>query len=256
VPPKGVYPLWVGIALSIIVVLFLLIFLFFDVELQLMNTSKLLSSSRNVGYFDYRMKYFINIENIKNDVVYLKNKRVLGVLEVKPIEFSVMDKELQDLILKMYEKWLKNLTYPVQIVSRSTELDMSRWIDNIKESSSDNIRAKELSKFLQDTIAKQNVRNRVFYVIIPYEFSKKDETTSGKLKRFFGIKNKNIETDLRLEDFTSRINDNLRLLKNIGLDVRRLKTDELIGLYSSYFTDQTSSSESYITEYMTSEDIK
>ena len=68
--------------------------------------------------------------------------------------------------------------------------------------------------------------------------------------------NKNIETDLRLEDFTSRINDNLRLLKNIGLDVRRLKTDELIGLYSSYFTDQTSSSESYITEYMTSEDIK
>ena len=253
VPPK--YPMWVGITLSAIVVILLVVFFFFDIEMQLANASKLMNSSRNMGYFDYRIKYFMGIKTIKNNTVYLRNNKILGVIEVKPIEFSVMDKNSQDFVLKMYEKWLKNLTYPVQIVSRSTELNMTKWVTNIKESASDKQRADSLSRFLEHEAAKHSVRNRVFYCIIPYDVLKKKITKFDGLKKMFGLKTDESFNDSDFEDFNNRMLDSIKFLRNINLEARRLKTDELIGLYSSYFTDMTSSSESYITEYTTTIDV-
>ena len=53
-----------------------------------------------------------------------------------------------------------------------------------------------------------------------------------------------------LKDLSERINTTIEMLKPSGLELRRLDSSELLGLYSSYFINTPGGGRAYLTPVM------
>jgi hypothetical protein len=213
-----------------------------------------------VGYYDPKIDYFVPIKEINDNAVFLKTNRILAVLEVTPIDFSILSDEKQDYILNIYSNWLRSLDFEVQITCRSIDLNMSTWLNNLGRSQSvrsDLPRFRAFKKWITDFTEKNNVRNRVFYIIIPMNAQIKANVSPFKALTDW-LKGKGAQSINRddpayqkaLRTLANRVANCKESLESCGLSIRRLDNDELLGLYSSYFTNVPGGGRSYLTPVM------
>jgi len=226
---------------------------------KLLKLLQLNSSLRKVGYYDPKIDSFIPIREIVDDVVILKSNRLLAVLEVKPIDFDILSIEQQDYVLNVYNNWLNSLDFEVQITSRSIDLDMSAWLSNMKKmvlkTNASNF--KSFEKWIEEYTTKNKVRNRIFYIIIPLksDFKSGENIFKSMINSFLAIPQKTIDREdetykKALDDLNSRVLSSIDTLQPSNLKLKRLDTNNLLNLYSSYFTNNSGNERSYLTPVM------
>ena len=181
----------------------------------------------------------LEIQEIKDDVVVLKNKGLLAILMATSINFALKSIEEQDAIIYRYQDFLNSLDFPLQILTSSRKFDISPYINTLEqrqiqqENELLRIQTMEYIDFIKGLTEMTNIMTNSFYIIIPYNSS------LIRKKSFFDkIFNKEEKTDTKKEEFQTLKNNLWQRvefistgLRSLGIKTVPLNTEELVELF-------------------------
>lgn len=191
----------------------------------------------------------LQIGEIRDNVLVLKNGGLRGILRTSSINFNLKSEQEQNSIIYAYQGFLNSLEFPVQILVRSKKLDIDNYIEQVKK-----LGEKQENKLLQDQtyeyaeyikrlVEYADIMEKEFYVIVPYDPGRVQGT--NMFQSFFqrmapkdsyaDIKRRYAEFEHLNKGLIQRINVVKTGLENCGLKVKQLDTMEIIEVfYSSY----------------------
>lgn len=213
-------------------------FSFFKMDEYIKDVSYFLSNKRQIGYLDKEAEDFLGIENIEKRMVYLRDGRRLAIVNCIPINIAVKSDDERKAIAKNFKEFFNSLDFPIQIQMRTvdTSNDLAEYFDvseKLVRNVSTRVQSKKLldafikyREFFENHMKKHAIKNRVFYVVIPYE----------KIK---DIKKVEKQLDIRVKIIKEK-------LASVGIRCKRLSTNQLITLYSSHFEQYLESERDYL----------
>ena len=185
----------------------------------------------------------LEIEDIKEGVVILKNKALRGVIMVSSLNFALKSEEEQNAIIYQFQSFLNSLDFSIEIVVQSRRLNITGYLDKLKEfeQRQENellkIQTADYRKFIQDLIAGGSIMSKNFFVVVPFTLieipglraAKKQPTAVFSEERFQQAKSQ----------LWQRMEFVALGLRRCGLQCIPLNTAELIELFwSSYHPEE------------------
>lgn len=117
---------------------------------------------------------FIEILDVYDDVVILSGGNACVIVEVEATNFELLSQEEQNAKIYAYSSLLNSLSFPIQIVIRSKQLDISSYLetltDEAKKTTNPNL-ARQIGlyrAFVSELIKTNTVLDKKFYIVIPY----------------------------------------------------------------------------------------
>ena len=199
---------------------------------------------------------FLDISEIKEDTVILRDGTMRSVLMVSSINFALKSEDEQNALVAAYVSFLNTLDFPFQIVIQSRELDMDKYIQELRQKEKEQtnellkIQMAEHTAYIEELIAIGRIMNKRFYAVVPYD------PGSDKHKSFFTsladafkpavlIKIKEKLFWDRREMLTKRVDVVKSGLSSIGLVNVELDTQALIELFYNTYNPVSSANEKF-----------
>jgi len=194
---------------------------------------------------------FLDIAEIKDDTVIMKDGTLRAVILVSSINFSLKSEDEQNAIISSYVRFLNNLDFIFQIVIQSRELNMNSYLEYLqkKEKEQTNkllkMQTSEYVEYIKELTAIGKIMNKKFYIVVPYN------PVSDKHKSFFSSLQEALSPakSLKLQEkkfqkFKSmlqrRIESVVTGLESMGVSTVRLDPQSLIELYYKSYNPNTS----------------
>ncbi|MEA3354976.1 MAG: hypothetical protein U9Q63_00615 [Patescibacteria group bacterium] len=186
----------------------------------------------------------LNIEDIKEDLVILKDGSSCIILKTSAVNFSLLSEGEQDSTIYAYAGLLNSLNFPVQILITSERKNINSYLNllNIQKQKITNPLLKtQLEKyyvFIQKTVQENEVLDKKFYLSIPFSNLELgvSSTLSSALKK---QKNLPLDKSKIIEKAKTSLlpkKDHLiSQLTRLGLKTKQLTTPELIKLFFGYY---------------------
>ena len=194
---------------------------------------------------------FLEIYDIANDLVILKDGSASLILTVTAMNFGLLAEEEQDAIIYGYAGLLNSLNYSIQILIRSQTKDVTSYLNLLKEKEDETInrikkeQIKRYREFVADLVKERNVLDKKFYVIIPANALELGLVTAQSV--IPGVKSPDISTLdrnvilQRAKDLLEPKRDHLiSQFGRIGLFSRQLQTQEIIQLFYNIYNPESS----------------
>jgi len=191
----------------------------------------------------------LEIEDIKEGIVILKDGGACLVIAVTSINYDLLSEKEQEAIVYAYASLLNSLNFPIQIVIRTQQKDVSAYLNLLKEVAEKEkrplIREQILkyAKFVEETVKKNNVLDKKFYIVVPMSAleigAAKAFTaaiTPGKRKLPFPKAYILEKAKINLYPKRDHI---LRLLNRLGIKGKQLETRELIKLFFEIYNPES-----------------
>jgi len=196
---------------------------------------------------------FLNIGEIKDNVVVLKNGGLRAILQTSSVNFNLKSEEEQNSIIYAYQSFLNSLDFPIQIVIQSRKLDIDKYIENVKEAASrhENPLLKqqtlEYAEYIQKLVEYADIMEKDFYVIVPYDPYRAQKL--NPLEKFMqsissadsldNIKRRHREFDDLNKHLGERVNSVKTGLEACNLRVTQLATPQLIELFYRIYNPES-----------------
>jgi len=189
---------------------------------------------------------FVDVIEVKEDVMVLKSGALRSVLAVSAINYDLKSSDEQDAIISQYQNFLNSIDFPLQILIKSRKLNIDNYLEFItsKEKQQPNellrLQISEYKAFIQQMVSMSNIVDKVFYIIVPFSPIENKESgflanLSNMLNPKKGIIEKNEAFETYRNQLLQRVDHIIAGLSGIGLRIKPLQTQELIELlYSSY----------------------
>jgi len=116
----------------------------------------------------------LEIENIREGVLILKDKSLRGILAVSSMNFALKSEEEQNAIIYQFQNFLNSLDFPIQIYIQSRRLNLTGYIEKLEELERRQknellkIQTREYIKFIKDFLARNSIMTKGFFVIVPF----------------------------------------------------------------------------------------
>ncbi|MBI4119754.1 MAG: ATP-binding protein [Parcubacteria group bacterium] len=193
----------------------------------------------------------VDIQDIKDDVVILKNGGLRRVLLVTGINFDLKSEEEKNAILGAYQNFINSLDFSLQIVIHTRKLNIEGYLQKLKER--EMIETAELlqnqiaeyAEFVRSFVEANAVMNKKFFVVVPYDPIQIPKVEGLKLSKLFKRGGTPKMGKFSLEDVAHQINQlNQRVdrvtegLSEIGLRAVPLNTEELIELFYNVYNPE------------------
>lgn len=207
---------------------------------------------------------FLDVYDIVNDMVLLKDGTASIILQVGTMNFSLLAEQEQDAIIFTYGSLLNSLNYPIQISIQSQTKDVTKYLrlldEQVQKASSDRkaVLIKQYRNFVAALIKERNVLEKHFYITVPAGPAEMGLITPSSVlpgKAAFDITT--IEKSIILEKAANILEprrDHLSAQFNrLGLYTRQLNTQEIIqNFYINYNPEaaegqEISNNENYTT---------
>jgi hypothetical protein len=180
---------------------------------------------------------FIEIEDIQEDVVLMKDNSAVVVIEVGAVNFWLLSAEEQSSMIYSYASLLNSLSFPVQVLILSKRMDISSYLEylslKVKNQHNDVMKKRLVAyqDFIKNIVKKTTVLERRFFFAIPFSPLEMGATGAGAGKR------------LRKEYVISRAKTSLypkrdtliRLLTKIGLKATDMQQQQLVELFYNLY---------------------
>lgn len=179
---------------------------------------------------------FIEIEEIKDDVVLMKDFSAAAVIEVGAVNFWLLSTEEQSSMIYAYSELLNSLSFPVQILILSKKIDVSTYLDYLEEKinkqSIDILKKRMVGyrEYIKSVIKINTVLEKRFFFVVPFSPLEMgiSGTNPGSLNKEY------VFTRAKTALYPKR--DNLlRLITKIGLKGSILQRQELTELYYNLY---------------------
>ncbi len=204
-----------------------------------------------MGIFDPKKistQEHLDIEDIKDDLVVLKNGKVACVIETTSINFDLLDPREQDAKIGSFAAFLNSIRFPIQIVIRTQRTDIAKYLsllDNYKKKITSQPIVNQVTiyqDFIHTLTETTQILDKRFYTIIPSQ--KLSVVSTSWMKQLFGkpqrIVNLNQLVEKAKEELIPKKDQIIKNYGNIGVAAKQLTNDELIKLYYSvYEPDKT-----------------
>jgi hypothetical protein len=189
---------------------------------------------------------YVDVEEIRDGVIVLKNGTLRAVMLVSSINFDLKSTEEQDSIISQYQNFLNSIDFPIQIVISSRKLNLNPYLDYLKQKEAhvtNELLAFQLSEyrnFVQNLTQVSNIMSKFFYVVVP--FAPIESKEGGFFRNLLSGRNPKQMIMHRRGLFETYKNQLWQRIEHIsaglsgtGVKVTPLKTEELIELlYNSY----------------------
>lgn len=187
-------------------------------------------------------QHYLDIAEIKEDCVIMKDGTLRAVLLVSSLNFALKSEDEQNAIISAYISFLNFLEFPLQIVIQSRKLDIDGYLNRLKkiekEQTNELLRMQttEYRQYITELVEIGDIMNKRFYIVVPYNpLSDKEKSW---LKKFFGLFSAARQVKLSQDAFTKRRHALFQRVEHIvgGLASMTLKsvvldTQSLIELY-------------------------
>lgn len=199
-------------------------------------------------------KQLVEVSNIIDNVVLLKNGSLRAVIEVSAINFELRSEGEQIAILQNFQRFVNSIDFPLQIVMHSRKLNIDEYLKLIDQFSNEltnellKIQATEYSKFVGELSDLSNIMSKKFYIVVPFyvfEAPLKSGITQS-LKSIF--KSSTIVKELtpeQLETYKSQLLQRTELifdgLIGLGLKAKTLEGDDLMNLFYGLYNPSSKS---------------
>jgi len=117
---------------------------------------------------------FLEIEQIREGIVILRDKTLRGVLMISSLNFALKSEEEQNAILYQFQEFLNSLDFSCQILVQTRKLNITGYLDKLKglEEKQENellkIQTRGYREFIASMIKEGVIMTKSFYVIIPF----------------------------------------------------------------------------------------
>jgi len=182
---------------------------------------------------------FLEIEEIKEGVMILKDKSPRGILMVSSLNFALKSEEEQNATIYQFQNFLNSLDFSIQFFIQSRRLNMTGYLDRLKEleQKQENellkVQTAEYRKFVSSLLAKGIIMTKNFFVIIPFTLIEIPGMGTKKKERI------SILTEEQFQRAKSQLLQRMEFvalgLRRCGLQSVPLNTSELIELLWSLY---------------------
>ncbi|KKS65829.1 MAG: hypothetical protein UV40_C0025G0005 [Parcubacteria group bacterium GW2011_GWA1_42_7] len=115
----------------------------------------------------------IDIEEIKDGIIYLKNGGMRAILLTSSINFALKSSDEQDALIFKYQSLLNSLDFPLQISVISRRIDLSSYLAVLEQKKREQpnellkIQIDEYMDFIKNLVQISNIISQSFLVVIP-----------------------------------------------------------------------------------------
>jgi hypothetical protein len=168
----------------------------------------------------------IDIEGVRDGVLMLPHRKYRVALSVSSVNFELKSEDEQDAIIDTYESFLNSVGCPLQILIRTREIDMDKYLHELDErlsSETEEIYKTQLQnydEFIRSLITTNKILTRNFYVIVPYDASSK------------------IDFDSIREQLALRVDIVQKGLARLGMQSHELSSLEVLDLFYSFYNPE------------------
>lgn len=185
---------------------------------------------------------FLEIDQIREGVIVLKNRTLRGVLMVSSLNFALKSDEEQNAIIYQFQNFLNSLDFTIEIVAQSRKLNIASYLDKLKELEKKQedellkIQTADYGKFIEELIKGGSIMSKNFFVVVPFTLFEARAKTKTRLIDL--IKTSHVAGPLTENQFQRTKNQLWQRMEFIALGLRRfglhsvpLSTPELIELF-------------------------
>lgn len=198
---------------------------------------------------------YLDIAEIKDDTVVMKDGTLRAVLLVSSINFALKSEDEQNAVIDSYVRFLNNLSFTLQIVIQSRELDIDDYLEYLKGKEKEQtnkllkVQTADYIEYIKELTSLGKIMNKRFYVVVPYD------PLTDKHKSFFNLAKEAMKpaTVIKLKEkvfrqyqemLERRLDSVVGGLESMGVAVARLDTQSLIELYYKTYNPETAKNQS------------
>lgn len=195
-------------------------------------------------------KQFVDIYDIKDNVVILKNGSLRLILEITSTNFDLKSGDEQVAIIKAFQDFLNSLDFPLQIVIHSRLLDIKSYLAQTQQivDQIDNellkIQGIEYIRFVKGLTELANIMSKKFYIVVPFYATESKEAKASfveNIKSIFKPAKEKVK-ELAGQDFEiyqGQVKQRAELISSgmagMGLGSKILNKDELTKMFNSLY---------------------
>ncbi len=204
---------------------------------------------------DNSTQRYLPFSQIKENIVVMKDSSARVVLKCSTINFQLKSTEEQDAIIMSYQRFLNSIDFPVEIMVRSTKLDIEAYLNKLSNLAVNQTnpllqnQTYEYIAYLKKLIEVAQIMKKDFYMIIPFDYvenkSVKDNSFFWMFANFWNSINwkddilkirSQIRTFSNLKKWlASRINTVKTSLESIWIRAEELEKHELVKFLADYY---------------------
>ena len=166
----------------------------------------------------------IAIKSVRDGILSLPHGQYRAVLQVSPVNFELKSEDEQDAIIETYESFLNSIGTSLQILVRTREIDMDKYLEDLHEQLGDEEeqvyrdQLEYYEEFIRSLIQTNKILTRHFYIIVPF-------TSNGKVEFEFIQEQLSLTLDIVAKGIT-----------RLGMHARQLSSLEVLDLFYSFYS--------------------
>ncbi len=194
------------------------------------------------GAGNFSMQEELNVSEIKDGAVIVKDGSLRAVLAVSSINFDLKSSTEQEAIVFAYQRFLNSLDFPIQIVISTRKFDIKPYLEMLerKKDTERNVllrnQIEDYLNFVGELVNVSNIMSKLFYIVVPFYAveSKKTGFIDNMLAKLTPQKNIYQERE-QFETYKNqlfqRVEEIKESLSGSGIRIVALNTQELIEMY-------------------------
>ncbi len=188
---------------------------------------------------------YLDISEIKEGTVILRDGSLRAVIVVSSTNFSLKSNDEQNALIASYQNFLNSLEFNIQILMHSRKLDIHSYLDKLRSVMQQQtnellrLQTQEYIEYVTKLIEFASIMTKTFYVIVPLSTNAVKQGVMTKLMNVFSpakeISTHQMDFERSREELSKRVNQVQGALGSMGLKSILLNTEELVELmYNSY----------------------
>lgn len=197
---------------------------------------------------------FLDIAEIRENLVVLKDGTLRAVLMVSSLNFALKSEDEQQAIIQGYMQFLNGLEFPLQIVIQSRRMNVDGYLERLKKQEDTisnellKMQIRDYTSFVGELVEMGQIMQKQFFVIVPFDpLQDKQKSFVSKLTSAFMpasvVKLNAAVFNKRRDVLMQRVSTISGGLASMGLQTALLDTQGLIELYYSVYNPDVAESQ-------------
>lgn len=166
----------------------------------------------------------IAIEGVRDGILILPKNEYRAALAVSSLNFELRSLDEQEAIIETYESFLNSVGFSLQILVRTREIDMDKYLEELKERLDGEsvpiyrTQLQNYDEFIRSLITENKILTRHFYIVVSHKLSGKPNF------------------DLVVKQLKIKLTIITKGMAQLGMHTSQLDSLEVLDLFYSFYS--------------------